>query len=154
MFNTTSANNVDVRIKLADGSTVDGAIPGGVTSDLATVLNRPGSFLELITASGQKRYIGSNHVMTVEKVAPLKQPKAPNSVGANSKTAHAILGLEQGYSAADLRTRYHQMVKMYHPDKYESVDLPPELDSYVREMFEAVGRAHDELSANLKNTAA
>jgi len=150
MFNSSSANNVDVRVILSDGNAVEGAIAGGVTTNLATVLNRPGNFLEIIQSNGSKKYISMAQVVSVEAAKSLEKPHSPSTRSANSETAYDILGLQHGCDTAALRSQYHKMVKLYHPDKYLSVDLPPEVAAYIRSTFEQLSRAHEIVEAQLK----
>jgi hypothetical protein len=154
MFDNQSANNVQVVAKLVDGSIVEGAIVGGVTSNLATVLNRPGNFIEIVQAGGHKRYLGANQIVTIEPARPLAEPDLPKPMSANTKTAHKILDLDDNCTPEKLREQYRKMVKLYHPDKFQSVGLPPEVQAYVQEMFNAISRAHDIIEKQIVTEAA
>jgi DnaJ-like protein len=58
-----------------------------------------------------------------------------------------------GVSTADFKweeveTRYRDLVKQYHPDKYASLDLPPEMTHAAEEKFKSVQNAFEYLKTH------
>ena len=53
-----------------------------------------------------------------------------------------------------MRRAYLDLAKMYHPDRYATVDLPPEVDSYLSAMARRINAAHDAIQEALKARAA
>ena len=48
---------------------------------------------------------------------------------------YEILGLEKGCSIQDLKKRYASLTKTYHPDKYNSQDVPYKIKNEMEDMY-------------------
>lgn len=154
MFNNSSANKLEVTVVLADGSTVSGAINAGLSAGLLAAINKEVPFIELTEASGTKRCIGLAHIMSVEEAKPFRQPKALQATTANAQNAFAMMRLSPECTAEDAQRRYHEMVKQYHPDKYQSVDLPPEISDYLSQTFHQLSTAYKIVTQTILNQRA
>lgn len=142
MFNNASANKLEVTVVLADGSTVSGSINSGLSSGLLAAINKEVPFIELTETSGAKRCIGLAHIMSVEEAKPFRQPKPLQATTASAENAFNMMRLSPGCSAEEAQRRYHEMVKQYHPDKYQAVDLPPEINDYITQTFHQLTTAY------------
>ena len=52
-----------------------------------------------------------------------------------------MLGLEKGAAFDNIRDAYHRLSKLYHPDRYASIELPREVKTYLEGMSKNVNAA-------------
>lgn len=62
---------------------------------------------------------------------------------------YKILGLEKGCSQSELKKRYAYLTKSYHPDKYNSQDIPNEIKKELEDMYKYINFAYDKLKENI-----
>lgn len=149
MFSSTE-NKLDVTIKMMDGSTYSGKIVAGLSAGLLAAINKEQPFIELVDERGVKRCLGQAHIVSVEMTETFKQSDAPEVTSASEKNAFAILGLEPGCTSAEAQQRYHMMIKKYHPDKFQSVELPSEMTNYLDTMTQELSIAYKIVSQLLE----
>jgi hypothetical protein len=77
-----------------------------------------------------------------------KQPRSEQSdVGTRQRSAYEILGIAVGASAEEIVSAYHQMAKMYHPDRL--VHLAPEFVALAEERMKEINAAYEELKRHM-----
>jgi hypothetical protein len=145
----SSKIEIEVSLRMVDGGVVRGTLNPGLVSSLDSVLNKESPFLEFTSKEGQKRYISKNQIASVEPVEPLKKPKLGKGKEGQFADGYELLGVKQGCSLDEARSAFHTKVKLYHPDKFSGIDLPPEVTSYMNEMFRQLNTAFTELRAEL-----
>ncbi|MEM0899109.1 MAG: DnaJ domain-containing protein [Pseudomonadota bacterium] len=146
-----NGNSVEVILRMVDGQIIEGSVNGGVTADLAVILNRPGNFVEITVKGGVKKYIGAQHIVSIEKTKSLSEINAPSVLHGSRANAYAILKLPETCTREELNRRYREMVKTYHPDKYRHVDMPDEIAEYLHDTFNALARANDLIEQDLRS---
>lgn len=62
---------------------------------------------------------------------------------------YEILGLEKGCSIQDLKKRYAYLTKTYHPDKYNSQDVPYKIKNEMEDMYKKINNAYDKLKNSI-----
>ena len=58
---------------------------------------------------------------------------------------YEILGLEEGCSEHDLKKRYAELTRSYHPDKYSSDDIPSDVKKQFEDMYKKINLAYDKI---------
>lgn len=154
MFNNGNQNKLDIKATLVDGTVVLGAIPSGLSAGLFAALNKQQPFIEIIEPSGKKRLVGLSHIVSVEEQAPFRKPELKASASANASNAYKLMGLKPGCSMSDAQKRYHQMVKQYHPDKFQAIDMPEEVSAYLAEMFQQLSTAYQIVTSQISEERA
>lgn len=61
---------------------------------------------------------------------------------------YEILGLERRCSIQDLKRQYAYLCKTYHPDKYNSQNVPYKIKKEMEEMYKKINNAYDKLKNN------
>ncbi len=109
----------------------------------AEALNAPTLFLEFEAYGEERRFIAKAAVRTVKLVAV---PNPSNLLNrgreAESFEPHQVLGVERGAEWADVRAAYFALSKVYHPDRFASVELPPEVRDYLDVMSRRINVAY------------
>jgi len=146
-----NGKTVEVSVRMLDGAIIRGAILLGqnITS-LDGMLSKPTPFLEFYSKDGQRKFVAKHQISYVEPVEPLKKPVLPNTTGSRFTDAYTILGVARTCSFDDAKIAFHKLAKQYHPDTVSSVDLPPEVATYMNDMFKQINTAFTELRSELQ----
>ncbi len=75
------------------------------------------------------------------------------SNGIDLKTAYSILGAGPGDSEEQIRSKYREMAKKYHPDVIQSKDLAEGFIEYANERTSAIKKAYEIVMAERKRGA-
>lgn len=142
MLSNNAQNKLEVTIKMVDGTSVTGSIVAGLSAGLFAAINKDQPFIEVIAADGQKFCVGQAHIMSIEEVVPFRKVNAPAFQSENASNAFELMGLNPGCTPMEAQKKYHAMVKLYHPDKYESIDLPPEIKKYLSDVSQKLSTAY------------
>jgi hypothetical protein len=142
------AGPVGVEIGLRNGHEIKGkiAVPPGLT--LVELLNGSANFVEFETFTGERTFIAKSALLTLK---PLDQTPAPTlGIGkglTGSFDPHVVLGVGPDASKEKIRQAYISLAKIYHPDRYATVDLPAEVSDYLSAMVRRINVAYDALEA-------
>lgn len=60
---------------------------------------------------------------------------------------YLILGLSRGASAEEVRKRYRELVREYHPDRHIAAGVPEEMIAIATERLQKVNEAYDRIAA-------
>lgn len=133
---------VAIEIGLADGSTVTGRTALSKGEPLQRLLDGDEKFLFVECFEGEAQFVAKADIKSV-KVIPTQRARSLNlSVpDASNFDPHRILGVPKGAPWDDIRAAYHRLTKLYHPDKFESVELPDEVRAYFVAMTKEVNVA-------------
>ena len=142
MFDGSSRNRIAVAIELANGASIKGSIPQGVTASLASAVNREQPFLELFDKAGAVTLVARAQIVSITQTETFSAPDVPHAVDVSEANAFGFLGLEADCDAATARASFRRMVKAYHPDRFESQELPEEMMKYASEMFRQTSKAY------------
>jgi hypothetical protein len=138
---------IQVRMVLASGETIIGSLFASLAGTLRETLNNPDKFVEVEKPDGTsifllKDLIQSASILVVPKADHLKKRKTDN----HDINAYEELGLKPGATHEQIRTAYRTKVRIYHPDRLASVDVPKEVADYMSAMFIRVTTAYHELA--------
>lgn len=64
----------------------------------------------------------------------------------NLDECYKILGLDKNCTKDDLKRRYAHLTKSYHPDKYNSEEMPAEVRKELEDTYKKINLAYDKLS--------
>jgi hypothetical protein len=146
---------VTVQIVLEGGEELQGKLlvpPGRALSD---VLNSTAPFVEFEPAEGERMYIAKSALQSVKPTnVPAKPDLWAGSAEPGSFDPLAVLGLKTGATREEARDAYVRMAKIYHPDRYAAVELPPEVRDYLAAMVRRVNAAYQTLENAQRKQAA
>jgi DnaJ like chaperone protein len=160
MFQRIRPDNADhvavpVEVHFTDGSTAKGKVLAPIGRSLADILNGAGGFVEFEPYGGEAAFIAKSRLV---EVRPLGVPKGVNlraKLAANEPLdPYAVLGIAPGSSHDQVRKAYFTLAKSYHPDRYASAELPPEVLEYLFTMARRVNAAYAALDGARRTQAA
>lgn len=137
--NEDAKQKILVDITRTDGRHLTGHLVLPLASDLVRSLNNGVNFLEFEHLDGTVQMIAK---ASIQDVASQSIAKAPSLKTADTTDPHAVLGIPRTASAAEARTAYLRLTKLYHPDQFTSVQLPDEVARYMSTMFSRSNTAY------------
>ena len=152
MFNgrDDNATRTAVLLTLADNQMVTVSIRLPLSRRLADALNNDDVFLDAITPSGQQQFIAKS---TIKLVRSANVPRADQLdtegrvPGTPAFDPYAILKVARDANPEDIKTAYHRMARLYHPDRIASYELPDEVKDYVRTMLVRINLAFEQIGS-------
>jgi hypothetical protein len=134
---------IPAEITFEDGSISRGKFFIPSTRTFADVLNSNSPFLEFEAYGEDRRYVAKTSLRNVKLVA------VPNASNLQKRISdgdgfdpHKVLGVDSKTAWADVRAAYVALSKIYHPDRYASLDLPDEVRDYLSVMSRRVNLAY------------
>jgi DnaJ-domain-containing protein 1 len=152
MFNgrDDTANRISVFLTLADNQVVTVSIRLPLSRRLADALNNDDVFLDAITPSGQQQFIAKS---TIKLVRSANVPRADQLdtegrvPGTPAFDPYAILKVAKDANPEEIKSAYHRMARLYHPDRIASYELPDEVKDYVRTMLVRINLAFEQIGS-------
>ena len=152
MFNgrDDNANRTAVLLTLADNQVVTVSIRLPLSRRLADALNNDDVFLDAITPSGQQQFIAKS---TIKLVRSANVPRADQLdtegrvPGTPAFDPYAILKVAKDANPEEIKSAYHRMARLYHPDRIASYELPDEVKDYVRTMLVRINLAFEQIGS-------
>lgn len=141
-------NRTQVALTLTDGSALMAQIRLPLSNRLGDALNNGDFFLDVISMSGQQQFIAKSAVRSVRSaVLPRTDQLDPESRanGGTTFDPHAVLRVAKDASKDEIKTAYHRMARLYHPDRIASYELPEEVKEYVRNMLVRINLAFEQI---------
>lgn len=134
---------VPAEVAFDDGEVTRGKFLIGSGRSFADALNAASPFLEFEAYGEDRRFIAKSSIRNVKLVA------VPNAVNLHHRVRdgdnfepHQVLGVDRTSPWADVRAAYFALSKVYHPDRYASADLPPEVNDYLTTMSRRINLAY------------
>ena len=151
--NSLQQTTVPAELTLHDGRTLKGKFVISAARSIYDVLNGETQFLDFETHEGERSLIAKASVSAV-KIVSLPSPGGLKARLRDSEAfePHAILGVTSQATWDDVRQAYLKLSKLYHPDVYAGVALPPEVRDYVSAMARRINAAYHALEEP-QNTA-
>jgi hypothetical protein len=144
--NTLQQMTVPAEVTLQDGSVHKGKFIVAAARSIYDVLNGDSKFLEFETYDGARSLIAKSTLASVSIVTVPASNGLKNKHGDGENfDPHMVLGLARGAAWDDVRQAYLKLSKLYHPDLYVSVALPPEVKDYLSAMARRINAAYHAL---------
>lgn len=141
-------SGVSIEANLEDGSVIKGKVAIPQNTSVYDVLNGQAAFLEFEPFDGERRFIAKSSVRAVKLLGVGRGPNLQARLrDADAFDPHTILGLTRAASWEDVKSAYHRLAKLYHPDRYSAAELPPEVRDYLAGMTRRVNAAYAALEA-------
>jgi hypothetical protein len=139
---------VPVEVTLEDGDLVRGKFIVPASKTLFDVLNSPGAFIEFEPYGGERSILAKSAVKAVRLVnVPVPGKLDGRAREVDAFDPYAVLGVARGTSFEDARPAYLTLAKLYHPDRYSGISLPPEVVEYLSVMTRRINAAYAALEA-------
>lgn len=143
--NITQAPQIAIpaEVTFSDGEISRGKFLMASGRTFADVLNGPGPFLEFEAYGEDRRYVSKTSIRNVKLVAVPNASNLHNRVrDGDNFEPHQVLGVDRTTEWAEIRAAYFALSKVYHPDRYASADLPPEVSDYLTVMSRRINLAY------------
>jgi DnaJ domain len=133
---------VAVEISFDDTRVVKGKCLVPLQKTLVDVLNNQNPFIEFEPYGGERQFVLKTSLKAVKPIG------AGRAVSLQAKLRdldqfdpHAILGVSGTANWDAIKAAYHARTKIYHPDRYSTAELPPEVRDYLASMARRVNAA-------------
>lgn len=131
-----SKTKVRVDLQLGDRTTLDGFVFCSQGERVSDILNDAREFLPFETHT--------KDIMMLRKGIISSIVARENSGNKKPSTdPFEILGVSRASSRSEIRQAYHQKVRLYHPDKLTSLDLPEDITNYASDTLARINSAYD-----------
>ncbi len=133
-FRTKTKVRVD--LQLEDRSTLDGFVFCSQGERVSDILNDAREFLPFETHTKDIMMLRKGVITSIlarEEGDRKKQVTDP----------FEVLGISPSSTRDEIRQAYHQKVRLYHPDKLTSLDLPEDITSYASDTLARINSAYD-----------
>jgi hypothetical protein len=133
-----------VAITLTDGREHKGKfiVPPG--RPLSEALNGATSFVEFEPFGESRIFIAKSTLGSVAQINIAQAPSlAPRLREEAFADPFAVLGVTADAEADEVHRAYIELAKLYHPDRFETVGLPPEIKDYVSAMARRINAAYE-----------
>ena len=153
MFERNKVDNVDQTSVPVEVTTIEGEVTKGrlliaLGRNVFEVLNGPASFLEFEPYGGERSFVAKSTLRNVKLVnVPRVLSLSARLADGSSFDPHTVLGVPSAASFEDIKAAWHRLSKVYHPDRYQSADLPPEVREYLAAMARRVNAAFSALES-------
>ncbi len=133
---------IAVEITMADGSVIAGRAVLGPGKGVHKLLERDEAFLFIDAFDGEGTFVPKADIKGLKVLNSGRQQQLTLHIpDARNFDPHRILGLEKTAAFEAIRDAYHTLSKLYHPDRYASVELPPEVKAYLESKAKSVNAA-------------
>lgn len=149
MFENNTVQRILVNLTLADGSKLIVSAKLPMSGKLNDMLNNGDRYLDVLGAEGEQYFLAKEQVLRVVVANPPKAGLNFNRRSVDGMTFNpwVVLGVANGSSPDAIKMAYRNLVKMYHPDRFANMDLPPEMKDYAAAMLARINIAHDQLAS-------
>jgi hypothetical protein len=149
-INDSQKVRLAVEMMLDDGKITRGRLVGKFRT-LGDNLAADGGFLELEAGDGRITYISKSAIRKISEISmPVADQLNQKMAAAKAGEAYTVLGVSPRASEDELIRAYHDLSKVYHPDRLASMDLPAEMLNYAEAMQRRINAAFDELRGGAK----
>ena len=136
-----------VALTLRDGSEISGRVLISQNRGLMDELNASHTFIEVDTYPGERVIVAKGMIRQARTIdMPKSEQLAKRMRQLETSDPLTLLQLKPGADSNDIRASYHRLAKLYHPDRYLSLDLPKEISDYVAAVSVRLNAAYAALS--------
>ena len=148
MFSSPQVNRTLVTLTFHDGSKSVVSVKLPLSGKLAETLNNQDQFLDVISGTGEAYFIAKSKVARAQATeiphATLNQRR--RNADQAQFNPYAVLGVQSTASKEEIREAYVGLVKMYHPDRFLTLDIPQEMKDYAASMQARINLAYEQIS--------
>lgn len=146
--NAAQQMTVPAELTLDGGDVVRGRFVIAAARSIFDVLNGDAHFLDFETYEGERQLLARTTIKAVKLVAVPSANQLKGRVR-ESETfdPYQVLGVAADAAFDDIRAAYLRLSKTYHPDRFQSVDLPGEVRDYLSAMVRRINSAYAALEA-------
>jgi hypothetical protein len=139
---------VPAEVTLDDHSVLRGKFITPQGRALPDLLNGAIAFVEFEPYGGERRLFAKSSIRSVKIVnVPGTGQLARRHNEIDTFDPYAVLGIKSGAPFDEVKTAYHRLAKIYHPDRYSAAELPPEVREYLAAMVRRINAAFSALEA-------
>jgi hypothetical protein len=147
-IDNSEQGTVSVEITLVDGSDLTGKVFMAAGRQFHEFLNGANAFVEFETFEGEKAFLAKSQLRKARPIAPVRAVNLAQRVrDLDGFDPYSILGLERGVAWDEIRSQFHKLAKVYHPDRYATAELPEEVKTYLSAMARRINAAYAALEA-------
>ena len=144
MFERSKDGPLYVAITLTDGQELKGKLIAPPSRPLSEVLNGATSFVEFEPFGEPKIFIAKSTLGSVAQINLAQAPSlAPRLRDEAFADPFAVLGLTADVEKDEAHRAYIELARLYHPDRFEKVGLPSEVNDYLSAMARRVNAAYE-----------
>jgi DnaJ domain len=133
---------IAVEVTMAGGTKVSGRAVLAPGKGVHKLLEGAESFIYVDGFDGEGAFLPKAEIKGLKVIQPARQQNTALTIpDARHFDPHRVLGLEKGASFEEIRDAYHRMTKIYHPDRFASVELPREVKTYMDAMTKNLNAA-------------
>ncbi|MDD9910548.1 MAG: J domain-containing protein [Ahrensia sp.] len=136
-----------ITILMTDGRQLIGDLVVNIGGALERTMNNDARFITFADLDGSVRMISKASIAEVMSRKAAKVVNLPSSDRLDNMDPHALLNVVPGASAQEVHEAWRAQARLYHPDKFAKVDLPPEMRSYTNSMSRRINEAYALLKA-------
>lgn len=134
--------SVEVELELDDGALLRGKVRLSTTKGFAEALNGPATFLEFVPQGEERLYLSKSAIRSIKPIhVPGAEGLASRQPSSGGFDPFQVLGVTRETPWEDIRGAYHRLSKAYHPDRFQSVELPGEVRDYLAQMTRRLNAA-------------
>jgi hypothetical protein len=138
-------------IHLQDGSVLRGNILQPRDKTLRELFNMPEPFIEFEDSAAGDMIVARSAIKSVRKYHVPVADQLDKKLSALEKAdSYRVLGLGKSATVDEIHAAYLALARAYHPDRFASAGLPPEVAEYLETMTRRVNVAYSELSSSDK----
>jgi DnaJ-domain-containing protein 1 len=145
--------SIAVQITLASGSSMRGNIFVSKTRTMQEELNRNEPFIEFESGDGQKMFLARSVIALIKEFSVPKSDQLQKRM-TEQFDAYEVLGLKTDADPQAIRNAYVKLAKLYHPDRFMRIELPPEVAEYLSAQATRINLAYSELRVHMPEHAA
>lgn len=154
-IDNSSEPTVAVALSLDTGETISGRAALPKSRQVHRLLDGEEKFLYVETFEGEGQFVPKDTIKSL-KVIPTERarPLSLSFPDATGFCPYRALGIDKGAPWDEVRAAFHRLTKLYHPDKYASLELPAEVKAYLESKAKEVNSAFRMLRAAANGKAA
>jgi hypothetical protein len=140
---TVEQGTLSATLTLTDGATLTGKLTLPLGRSIIDMLNGPNAFVEFEPFGEPKMLIAKACVIKAQQIL------VPEAANLNTRLReadgfdpYAVLCVPPAAPWDDVRHAYIALAKEYHPDRYNTADLPIEVMAYLAAMARRVNAAY------------
>ena len=141
-------NRMPVLITMSDGTVISAAVRLTLSNKLTDALSTSDLFLDILAEDGEQQFVSKSAIRFIrasDGPRQTHQEAGPRPSAPGPLDPYTVLKLQRSATPDDVKKAYHKLVRLYHPDRIASFDLPEDMMEYARDMLVRVNLAFEEL---------